>query len=103
MAQKKESKKSINDYAPPWLPPSWELADSSALKALERGDANQDQQQRALKWILNSACATYDMSYRPGGDGDRDTAFAEGRRFVGLNIVKLLKLNPALFRRTENG
>ncbi|TXJ25387.1 MAG: hypothetical protein E6Q24_14745 [Chitinophagaceae bacterium] len=66
-------------------------ADVAALKALEFGEASPEQQKRALAWIINNASATYEMSYRP--TSDRDTSFAEGRRFVGLQIVKMLKLN----------
>ena len=88
----------------PWLPPKWDLADASALQALARGDADGPAQKRALKWIVDHACGTYDMSYRPGGaDGRRDTDFAEGRRFAGNQIVKLLNANLGVLRRTENG
>lgn len=84
-----------------WKPPEYELSDVSALQALQRGDADKDAQIRALKWIIENACATYDLSYRPGEDGRRDTDFAEGRRFVGLQVVKLLKLNLPLLRRSN--
>ena len=30
------------------------------------------------------------MSYRPGEEGRRDTDFAEGKRFVGRELFKLL-------------
>ena len=73
-----------------WMPPDWELADAGALQALQRGDASPDMQQRALKYVIEVLAGTYDMSYR---DNDRDTTFAEGRRFVGLQCVKLLKVN----------
>lgn len=88
----------------PWVPAPYELADISAIQALHRGDATPDQQQRALKWIIESACATYDMSYFPGGeDANRDTIFAEGRRFVGNQLVKATKLNLSTLRRNEHG
>lgn len=90
----------VDEHAP-WKPAPWELADASALQALMRGDANKDQQERALRWVIESACGTYDMSYRPG-DSSRDTDFAEGRRFVGLQIVKLVKMNLSELRRKEN-
>lgn len=48
-------------------------------------------QQRALRWIIERAAGTYDQSFTP--DSPRLTDFAEGRRFVGLQIVKLLKIN----------
>ncbi len=77
----------------PWKPAAYETADAYALKALRDGEATPEQQVRALDWIVMTACETYNMSYRPGGpDGDRDTAFAEGKRFVGLQIVKMLNL-----------
>lgn len=75
----------------PWMPPDWDKADAGALKALSRGDASPDQQKRALGYVINALAGTYDMTYRP--ESDRDSAFAEGRRFVGLQIVKLLNLN----------
>lgn len=108
MAENKPAKRPAKPYrsheSGPWLPPPWELADASALQALARGDADGPTQKRAIKWIIENACGTYDMSFRPGGeDGRRDTDFAEGRRFAGNQIVKLLKANLGVLRRTENG
>ena len=75
----------------PWAPVEYEPADIGAIQAVARGTAEPHQQMRALRWIVEAACGTYDLSFRP--ESDRDTAFAEGRRFVGLQIVKLSKLN----------
>jgi hypothetical protein len=74
----------------PWHPAPYDEAITGAIKALNSGTANEGQQQRALKWIIEAVSGTYDLSYRP--DSDRDTAFAEGKRFVGNQIVKQLKL-----------
>lgn len=74
----------------PWHPAPYEEADTNAVKALAAGVANDGQQQRALKWIIETLCGTYDLSYRP--ISDRDTTFAEGKRFVGMQIVKQLHL-----------
>lgn len=63
-----------------------------AIKALASGNANESQQKNALAWIINEAAKTYDQPFRPGADGDRDTAFACGRMFVGQQIVKVMKL-----------
>lgn len=79
--------------AEPWKPPHYEIEDAGAIQALLRGDAQAHQQQRALAYIIESLCGTYDMSYRPSGD--RDTCFAEGKRFVGNQLVKLSKINIA--------
>jgi hypothetical protein len=83
----------------PFYPPAYELADIMAIKGLVAGTANPEQQQRAIKWIIENACATYELSYRP--TSDRDTSFAEGRRFVGLQIVKALKLDISKLQRKE--
>lgn len=80
-----------------WAPVEHAQQDALALKALQAGTADADQQRRALDWILQQACRTYDLSYRPGSD--RETVFAEGRRFVGLEIVKLLNIPVARYRR----
>ena len=80
-----------------WAPPPYELADIGAIQALAKGEANEAQQVRALKWIVETACGTYDLSFRP--DSERDTAFAEGRRFVGLTIVKATMMNTQLLRK----
>jgi hypothetical protein len=74
----------------PWHPAPYDDADTYAIKALAAGVANEGQQKRALDWIINTLCGTYDLSYRP--ESDRDTAFAEGKRHVGLQLVKQVKL-----------
>ena len=74
----------------PWQPVPYDEAITGAIKALNSGNANEAQQKRALKWIIEIAAATYDLPYRP--ESDRDTTFACGRMFVGQQIVKQLKL-----------
>ena len=74
-------------------PPEYNDAIIGALKSLASGVANEGQQRLALNWIIEKAAQTYDQPFRPGGqDGDRDTAFACGRMFVGQQIVKVMKL-----------
>ena len=72
------------------MPVEYVKADVVALQAWSRGEATPDQQKRSAEFILETICDRTGMSYRPGLDGDRDTAFAEGRRFVGNQIVKLV-------------
>jgi hypothetical protein len=84
----------------PWKPSDWDLPDAAAIQALQRGDASADQQKRALKFIVNTLAGTYDGSFRPGPDGERVTSFAEGKRHVGLQLVKLANINLPAFRKT---
>jgi hypothetical protein len=77
----------------PYKPSPCEKADVFALKALAAGVASEGQQKRALEWILKVACGIGDNTYYP--NSERDTTFAEGKRFVGLEIVALINMaNP---------
>lgn len=77
----------------PWKPGPCEKADVYALKALASGSASEGQQKRALDWILNVACGVRDTTYFP--DSPRDSDFAAGKRFVGLEIVALINMSNA--------
>lgn len=76
----------------PWHPAPYNVDDIYALQAIARGTANDVQQKRALNWILTSLCRIYDPTFFP--DSDRETVFAEAKRHVGLEIVKLINLPP---------
>ena len=82
----------------PWEPAPYDDDGliTMAIKALAAGNANQDQQRRALDWIVRVLCGTYDLSFRP--DSERATAFAEGKRHVGLQIIKHTKLTTSAKR-----
>jgi len=83
-----------------FLPAEWELSDALAIQALNAGTASPEQQKRALAWMVYRAAATDEVEYRPD---NRDHAFASGRRFVGLQIRKLMAINvSALSRTSEN-
>lgn len=81
----------------PYLPVAPSRDITMALKALAAGNAHEEQQKIALNWIIRDLCGTYDLSYRPN---DRDTVFAEGRRFVGLRLIEEININ--LNRSKEN-
>jgi hypothetical protein len=74
----------------PWHPAPYDTQTIYALKALDKGTANEGQQKRVLEWIINAVARTYDVSFVP--DSDRESAYAEGRRAVGLELVKLINL-----------
>jgi hypothetical protein len=60
---------------------------------------------RALDWIINHACATYENAFVANDPNGRIGAFMEGRRFSGQQIVKLtkLKINPVSNPYREEG
>lgn len=82
----------VKKKAPVPIPP-FKKADVFAIQALEKGTATPDQQKRALYWIVNHACLTYDFCDKP--ENERLAAVFDGRRFAGLQIVKLIKANLA--------
>ena len=86
-------------------PAKYGLAEAGAWKAIHQGNATKDQQILALNWLLEGPCGLHDLQYRPGADGERDTAFALGKRYVGQQIVKLIRVDmESLRKRTpENG
>ena len=70
--------------------------DIRAARAFFAGVASEGQQLRLRDWIVNLACAYYDLSFRQGGeDGRRASDFMEGRRFVGAMLVGLSKKLPS--------
>jgi hypothetical protein len=86
----------------PYNPPAYDDQIVIAIQMLSEGKANEGQQTMALDWIVHELCKTYDLSYRPNEfGGDRDTVFAEGKRFVGLELVKMTKLKVGRMQHKE--
>ena len=83
----------------PLQPPDYDKVDVQAIKALARGEANADQQRLALNFIVNGLSCAFDQSFRPGQPDL--TAFAEGKRFVGLQLDKLIRINPAIMDKEK--
>lgn len=60
-----------------------------AVRNLCAGNATPGQQKLVWDWLAYATGAD-DISFRPGPDGERATAFAEGKRFVGQQFRKML-------------
>ncbi len=82
----------------PWHPPGYDARDVRAIQALARGEAGPDDQRRALDWIVHRAAQTYDEPFY--AENARVTDYVLGRRSVGLALVKLIRLKPALMDAT---
>ena len=75
--------------------PRIEDADIFALQAIANGTASSAQQQRAYDCVVRTLCETDRMTFWPGGeDGKRATDFAEGKRWVGLQLRRIAKMRP---------
>ncbi|QGY29771.1 Bbp19 family protein [Pantoea cypripedii] len=84
----------------PYLPYKWSenIPFVYALKAMGKGVATESQQKLILAELM-SLTGYYDLSYRP--DSERDTAFAEGKRFIGAQLVKLINLSPDVIESSK--
>lgn len=77
----------------PWHPGDWDEDVLWATRAIETGKANEGQQKLFFEWLmyLTASVEAYaDLSFRPGPEGVRATDFAEGKRFVGQQVRKML-------------
>ncbi len=87
----------------PWMPPAHDENIVYAVRAFAEGKASEGQQKmvwRYLMYVTGASEEFADVSYRPDDmGGDRDTIFAEGKRFVGIMIRKLLR--PELTPKTQ--
>ena len=72
-----------------------------AIVAVAQGIANEEQQKIAIDAILVDICGVHDLSYRPDDlGGERDTVFAEGKRFVASQMLSLIKRQSELLKET---
>lgn len=82
------------------LPPGWLLHEVAAVQALGRGEADADQQKLALDFVILKLANTYGDTFDPDS---RVSAFNDGKRKVGQELVMSLKLNLAKFGGSEHG
>jgi hypothetical protein len=91
----------VANKADPWNEPHVSKADVVALQHVATGRGNEHHQKRVVNLFIRLA-TTYDLSFRPDEHGgERATAFAEGKRFVGLQVVKLLKADPTQYSKED--
>lgn len=89
--------------APVWKPAEFDEADAHAIRRLCIGEADKADQVRAMAWIIQVAADTWGTmhgnAYRDEAEGGaRASAFLEGRRFVGEQIMKLANMQPQISR-----
>src|SRR6187549_2463840 len=77
--------------SPADAPAPFDLPDVAAVQAVYGGRGTEEQQRRAMEWVIKKAAQIGSQSYRAGDS--HATAFVEGRRFVGAQILSLLALS----------
>jgi hypothetical protein len=75
---------------PPWEPAMVTQAELHAIRALYQGQANEEQQRVFVDW-LTKASGVLELEFRTN---DRESNFAGGKRFVGLQFFSLAKTLP---------
>ena len=105
---------SMRAWAPkkdPWMPPDRDDAVIWASLAFSKGLATESQQRLLWDWMMYQTGAGdgwADLSFRPGEEGRRATDFAEGKRFIGLQLKSNLhplrrpKVRPEVETKSEN-
>lgn len=88
----------------PWAVPDYDLQDAAAMQAFAHGRATEEQQRHAYGFIVQKLCGIGEVSFRPPALDPRGLAmaFAEGKRFVGLQLVKFAQLNLAVLREKDS-
>lgn len=71
--------------------PDYTEAEIQALRAVQRGDADSRQQALFFDYLIRAA-GTHDEVYRPSDS--HATAFAAGKRWVGTNLIWMLRVAP---------
>ena len=85
----------------PWDFPDFTERDVRLIQAVASGTASPEMQRDAFRWIIEVGAATYDMPYRPGTEGQRDTDFACGKAFVGQTLVRMTKILLKSFNQPQ--
>lgn len=67
-------------------PAPYAVVVQAGLKAMMAGNASPNQQQAVFDWLVKDAAGIGTQSFRTD---PMETAFAEGRRFVGIQILHL--------------
>jgi hypothetical protein len=86
MTEKRSTIRGKVNIAPPWEPCDISKPEHQAIHALFAGEANKDQQMLFLQWFKR-ATAMGDMEFSPLGD--RESAFASGKRHIGRLFFSL--------------
>ena len=87
-----------------WHPADYEDADIRAIQSWADYAAgvaeapSPEQAKRALDWVINKASQTYENGFVASDQNGRVNAFIDGRRSVGQQIIKMLKLKPEKFK-----
>lgn len=81
----------------PYQPVSLTQEIAWAIKGVATGTADAGQQSIFMKWLVWDCAKTYEMSFRAEGPHpQKDQDFAEGKRFVGNSLIRVINMTPEM-------
>jgi hypothetical protein len=81
----------------PWEPAEYDAPIVTAVQHLIAGECEPHLQKKFMEWLILECCDTYGMSFRPDDKGGHDAmVFAEAKRYIGNQIIKMSKLKPGV-------
>lgn len=83
-----------------WFAYHHKIADVAAVQAIAEGRASEDQQKRGMRWIIETLGMAYQDTFNP--DSERVSTFVQGRRFVGLKLVAMLRVDVADLKKRQD-
>lgn len=78
----------------------YDRADIVALQNVAAGVGDSFQQKRAIEFIIYKLCDFHGVSFR---ETDRETSFAEGKRFIAQGINAVLTFDARKLEEPNNG
>ena len=94
-------RKRIGPAQNPWEPHPLTKYDCYAVRALMEGKASEGQQRRIWE-LLFAMTGARDLEFRPGGEeGRRASDFASGKRFIGLQLAKIITLPASVVEKLD--
>jgi hypothetical protein len=89
------AKASVLPKASPLAVPDLDIADRAAIKAVYRGDATPEMQQRAFDCILKKICLLGGIVFSEKGNDI--TNFMAGRRFPAVFLIDIIRTDSPSF------
>lgn len=86
----------------PHVGPVLDVADVAALQAVAKGTGTPEQQQRAMRLVIEDFARAYQDTFVPGSNGERDSAFLAGRRKVGTLLISYINAPIKNFRAPDS-
>ena len=94
----KRKARTLGPAREPWSPYIPTKSEAFAVRALVSGKADEEQQ-RVFMAFFNRLSGVGDLEFRP--ESDRASAFASGKRFVGMQLHRIANLSSEYIKTLD--